>query len=1170
MRFAELSLERYGHFDGCTLRFRPGAPELHIIYGGNEAGKTTSLAAVSDLLFGFPARSPYNFLFDYALLRVGAVLEDGDRVLACRRKKGTSGTLVDSADAPIDEGPLLAMLRGQTRETFGLSFSLNQNGLRSGGLAMVEARNDLGRTLFAAGSGLTGISDALKRLEAEADAIWGPHAAARRTFTQAQRDFTERSKIAREASLKPKTWSDARAARDRAAAALESARQERDRVQAELAALERIRRLAPLVRRRAQEIESLRALGDIVDLGKAREDAAAAVFRDADEAERAKAAAETLLHDVAERKAAIAIDPAVLAEADAVDALVAEAGAVAKAARDLITREAELAATERTIAALRAEAGANADALPTRAIAARLRDLARLHAETRAQRAAAARSRATLHERRERALATLADTRAAALAPALVEAVDAARALGTDVDARCDEARRLAALAAETARVALDRLAPWGGTIEALRRLPRIGTDEIETARDDLAAITADIRRAEDEARRAQEDGAAVALEIAGTVAVAALSPDDIATAQSERAALWSPIKDHVLGERALAAPVETVAAFEAAMRLVDARMEQRFTHAEAWSRIAQLKRTKASNDLRAAQADARVAESMARRDAALDHWRARLAAAGLLVLDPLPFATWQRDRDGAEEAHRERDGLDASAERLAGDRERARRAVLTALRGAAGAGGGADLGPAGPDSQDQTDLAPVLAPVLARAERYRREGEAAAERRRLAHAEVERVEQDIAALESEARGTEAVATERAAAWTAALTEAGLTLDIETCGPVLDLLDDLRKETATAADQRHRIDGIKRDARQHVAHLDGIADRLGVPPGDPAGRLGALKSRLSDARGAARLVEALAAEGARRAGERDEAAARLAAAESALGPLFVETGAADRVALTEILERSRAKRMLVETLSETERAIVAGGDGFGLDVLLAAVSAADPDTLAGRVAALTADLAALNGEADAAASAHGEAKRAFADLEAGTTSAADAAADAAQARSELEVLAEHYILKRAEALTLKWAIEQYRERHQDPLLLRAGELFAILTLGRYASLRVDSDGPTPRLLGLRDDGRTLVDVQHMSEGTTDQLFLALRLSALEQSVKAGVALPFLADDLFVNFDDARAEAGFKVLAEVAESTQVLFFTHHPHLAEIARTVVGADLHSECALNAEQR
>ena len=42
----------------------------------------------------------------------------------------------------------------------------------------------------------------------------------------------------------------------------------------------------------------------------------------------------------------------------------------------------------------------------------------------------------------------------------------------------------------------------------------------------------------------------------------------------------------------------------------------------------------------------------------------------------------------------------------------------------------------------------------------------------------------------------------------------------------------------------------------------------------------------------------------------------------------------------------------------------------------------------------------------------------------------------------------------------------------------------------------------------------------------------------------------------INFDDARAAAGFKVLAELGQKTQILFFTHHQHLVDIARTTLG--------------
>ena len=54
-------------------------------------------------------------------------------------------------------------------------------------------------------------------------------------------------------------------------------------------------------------------------------------------------------------------------------------------------------------------------------------------------------------------------------------------------------------------------------------------------------------------------------------------------------------------------------------------------------------------------------------------------------------------------------------------------------------------------------------------------------------------------------------------------------------------------------------------------------------------------------------------------------------------------------------------------------------------------------------------------------------------------------------------------------------------------------------------------------------------------------------------------MPFIADDLFINFDDKRAAAGFRVLGELAKKTQVLFFTHHEHLLEVAQDALGAQI-----------
>src|SRR6185437_3993247 len=102
------------------------------------------------------------------------------------------------------------------------------------------------------------------------------------------------------------------------------------------------------------------------------------------------------------------------------------------------------------------------------------------------------------------------------------------------------------------------------------------------------------------------------------------------------------------------------------------------------------------------------------------------------------------------------------------------------------------------------------------------------------------------------------------------------------------------------------------------------------------------------------------------------------------------------------------------------------------------------------------------------------------------------------------------------------------------------------------------DHDNVQLAGTRDDGRR-VAVAGMSTGTADQLYLALRVAAVEDYLDHAEPMPFIADDLFINFDDKRATAGFRVLAELAKKTQVLFFTHHEHLLEVARKALGVPI-----------
>jgi uncharacterized protein YhaN len=74
----------------------------------------------------------------------------------------------------------------------------------------------------------------------------------------------------------------------------------------------------------------------------------------------------------------------------------------------------------------------------------------------------------------------------------------------------------------------------------------------------------------------------------------------------------------------------------------------------------------------------------------------------------------------------------------------------------------------------------------------------------------------------------------------------------------------------------------------------------------------------------------------------------------------------------------------------------------------------------------------------------------------------------------------------------------------------------------------------------------------MSDGACDQLYLALRVASLETWLERHEPVPFIVDDILISFDNDRSAATLEVLAELSCRTQVIFFTHHEHLVEIAR------------------
>ena len=208
MRIQRLDLLRYGRFTDTCLELPASNSDIHIVFGPNEAGKSTALSAIEDMLFGIPGNSRYNFLHDYGRMRIGAVLEHGGKILEARRRKGNKDTLLTSDEVPVagGAGALTPFLAGADQLFFTRMFSLDHDRLRKGGREILEAQDEVGQMLFSAGAGLSGLRDRLKALTAEADGLWTSRRAAHRKYYQALERFDGAEKALREHTVTATKW----------------------------------------------------------------------------------------------------------------------------------------------------------------------------------------------------------------------------------------------------------------------------------------------------------------------------------------------------------------------------------------------------------------------------------------------------------------------------------------------------------------------------------------------------------------------------------------------------------------------------------------------------------------------------------------------------------------------------------------------------------------------------------------------------------------------------------------------------------------------------------------------------------------------------------------------------------------------------------------------------
>jgi uncharacterized protein YhaN len=1163
MRIRRLDLLKYGHFTDTDFQLPAAQPDFHVVYGPNEAGKSTALSAIEDLLFGIPHNSTRNFLHDYNSMRVGALLESGAETLEVRRRKGNRDTLLDKNGTPLPAGDaaLAGMLAGADKAFFTRMFCLDHERLKTGGQEILQAQDDVGQMLFSAGAGIVGLRDRRKAIDEEADTLWASRRAAHRKYYQADDKLKAADASLRDHTITATKWQELKTAladADSAYSSLEAGIESRS---AELRKLNRIRRVFRDVRKRLQIAGEIEALGDGIFLP---EGAAAALEEAIRDDGTANTRIETLTEEIEKlqrERAELSYEEPLLIRAEDIARLHERRIQIRLGRTDLPKRRAELASAEAQLARLAAElewpAGDSSDIMrriPTRPKLTSARSLLNLRGELNSAVDSTKAAVAEAEENVSDLARQLSDTASPADISTLGAIIKACREAG-DVGGRITAADREAKDAVAGCERLFRILRPPAASVGALISMTVPRKDTVQSHRDTVRdferrkqSCDERIRSAEQELARHNKAYTRIA------TSEHAVPPDEFQKLRERRDLGWSIIRRKYV-EQAPVTDTEIygyqsdstlTSAYEGAIQQVDEAADRRYEKAEATARLAEISRQISEQQellttLRAEQ-DALVAE----RGKLDGSWQALWKQGDPSPLSPDEMLEWidirfqivqSDDRKAAAESQ-------ASAHRF--EEENSKALLYKELSSL-----GADI---------QTLSSQPLRILIELAAEIHKGHEKESEAKRNLETSIKKANADTERRQKSLQAAESRFSEWQEQSASALTSLGLNPASvpESLAIQLNVFDDMREVAAKISElQQERIEKIERDITAYEIEVKDLVQAIALQlvGTDPDDAVLELDRRVADAKRVRELIADKEKTLSTQQQKVEECHKSRVGARRIIDQLQDSASVSTVEALRIAIDRSDQMRNLHREFDTLTGALADDGDGLSVAELTDECAAADPDQLAAREETASQEIHSFRDRLMEARQSQIASRQVFEAI-GGNDGAARAAADRQSALAEMKDIAEQYVRLRSTAILLQWAIDRYRREKQAPLLQRAGQLFSILTGNSFTDLQLEFDqNDNARLAGMRHDGKS-VSVMGMSTGSADQLYLALRVAAIEDYLNHAPPIPFVADDLFINFDDERAAAGFRVLAELARKTQVLFFTHHEHLIDVANRALG--------------
>ncbi len=1153
MQIRQLHFHPFGPFEDRRLDFSSSPLGLHIVYGHNEAGKSSSLRAISDLLFGFLHKTMDNWQFDNNKLCISAdLLLSNDTSLTISRFKRRKNDLVEqNSNEPLDQQVLTRHLGGLDRESFLHTFGISHESLRLGVESILAAGGDLGQTLFAATSGINKLNSLMKALEDKQAALFSPNARKPLINTSIQQ-IKEASQALREATVSHDEWINQKKNVEDLAAQDKQLQLKLNQFSKDLFEKKRYLKGLEALPSYRSVTKELQALCNIPNLEKGFSQSHIETQTALKEVQQQKSNLEKQLTELGEKLSSLSVNLELLNNRLAIEKAAGEAEVHRKAHNDDQGIRARIHLIHeqilRQLEAIRP--GLNLETLEKLKISSVfLQQVQQLHNEKIQLDQQAAHTQQSLHNLdREisRIESALNDTQniqdITELGRTYTLCVEQA-----SLENLCHELQEEIDSTNHQASGQLLRLGLWKDELKTIIEVPiplkesvRLFAEKFHSVGQDLFQLNESIQLNEDSFSQLQQH--LFALTHGDTVATLALLTEK----RKARDNHWNTIKKLWLtpgssqlqpGEDAETATL-LAHSFSSTVETVDKISDELIHNADRTVKIKNIREELKILGKEKQVLEKKKEELVNKQNRKNTAWKALWAPCRISPLSPPEMLSWL---DRYQELKNTLENLNKLEHRLAQVTgrynefcEKLRHSLQAHM--------------VLPQETGLRQLLGLTKEILDRSQS--KLNKKAQFEERLAELDVHKSQ-----LSQQVNNILSSQNSWKARWNSKVAHLDFPEQTATEDIVLFLnsIGELLQQVQSSKELQIRSDAIYRDYKKYTERIQQLDALLAtglssLAPEEAAYQLHSLlRENLDSQKEQLRLQD----ERSKLYKNFEQAEEKIVSLQEKLNLLCKQARVSNVAELFDVEEKALQKQneqIKLENLSAQLSEVTAGQD---LEIFFNRIAGLDVDQL-------TLEIEHLTERQQQILTEHREVVEhlAVAKQHLFSFSSDDDAVILAERieslRLETEEQVEQYLtLKTASAILVK-AIEEYRKHNQNPVLELASDYFRELTEQNFNAVCADFDEKgRPILKAERNDGTRLA-IEEMSDGSRDQLFLALRLGGLARHIEKNGPMPFIVDDILIHFDDRRALAALQALHRLGQKNQIIFFTHHQHLVSLCQ------------------